>query len=388
MAALLSANLNSIDKLELYMGECNRMGISVLSPDINESQMQFSSNSKGDIRFGLAAIKGVGEGAVNAIIAEREKNGPFKDIYDFAERCNYTAVNRKCFESIAMSGGFDSIIDFSRGKFVVVDEKDGSTFVDALVRYGTRIQSERNNAQQSLFGGDSGTGDIQKPTVPPRGEAIQLELLNREKELIGMYLSAHPLDEYKTLIKSLCGASLGELSDLEKFRGKELSVAGIVTDVREFYLKNGTAAGSMTVMDYDGMREFRFFRKDYEMFRTRMFKDYFLMIQGRVQPIPYRQPEELEFKVTSITQLPDVRDAVREIKFYMPTEMITREFIDELVALAKESKGKAQLKFSLQDMQEGVYVSAYSRKYRVALTPELSKFIEKYNINYTISVNQ
>ena len=388
MAALLSANLNSIDKLELYMGECNRMGISVLSPDINESQMQFSSNSKGDIRFGLAAIKGVGEGAVNAIIAEREKNGPFKDIYDFAERCNYTAVNRKCFESIAMSGGFDSIIDFSRGKFVVVDEKDGSTFVDALVRYGTRIQSERNNAQQSLFGGDSGTGDIQKPTVPPRGEAIQLELLNREKELIGMYLSAHPLDEYKTLIKSLCGASLGELSDLEKFRGKELSVAGIVTDVREFYLKNSTAAGSMTVMDYDGMREFRFFRKDYEMFRTRMFKDYFLMIQGRVQPIPYRQPEELEFKVTSITQLPDVRDAVREIKFYLPTEMITREFIDELVALAKESKGKAQLKFSLQDMQEGVYVSAYSRKYRVALTPELSKFIEKYNINYTISVNQ
>ena len=388
MAALLSANLNSIDKLELYMGECNRMGISVLSPDINESQMQFSSNSKGDIRFGLAAIKGVGEGAVNAIIAEREKNGPFKDIYDFAERCNYTAVNRKCFESIAMSGGFDSIIDFSRGKFVVADEKDGSTFVDALVRYGTRIQAERNNAQQSLFGGDSGTSDIQRPTVPPRGEAIQLELLNREKELIGMYLSAHPLDEYKILIKSLCGASLGELADLEKFRGKELSVAGIVTDVREFYLKNGTPAGSMTVMDYDGMREFRFFRKDYEMFRTRMFKDYFLLIQGRVQPMPYRQPEELEFKVTSITQLSDVRDSVREIKFYLPTTTLSKEFIDELVEVAKASKGKAQLKFSLQDMQEGVYVSAYSRKYRVSLTPELSKFIEKHNINYTISVNQ
>ena len=287
-----------------------------------------------------------------------------------------------------MSGGFDSIIDFSRGKFAVVDEKDGATFVDALVRYGTRIQSERNNAQQSLFGGDSGTGDIQKPAIPPRGEAIQLELLNKEKELIGMYLSAHPLDEYKLLIKSLCGASLAELSELEKFRGKELSVAGIVTDVREFYLKNGTPAGSMSVMDYDGMREFRFFRKDYEMFRTRMFKDYFLLIQGRVQPMPYRQPEELEFNVTSITQLPDVRDAVREIKFYLPTEKITREFIDELAEVAKASKGKAQLKFSVQDMQEGVYVSAYSRKYRVALTPELAQFIEKHNIQYTLSVNQ
>ena len=388
MAALLSANINSIDKLELYMSECNRMGISVLSPDINESQMQFSSNQKGDIRFGLAAIKGVGEGAVTAIIAEREKNGPFKDIYDFAERCNYTAVNRKCFENIAMSGGFDSIIDFSRGKFAVVDEKDGSTFVDALVRYGTRIQSERNNAQQSLFGGDNGTSDIQRPTVPPRGEAIQLELLNKEKELIGMYLSAHPLDEYKLLIKSLCGGSLTDLSNLEKFRGKELSVAGIVTDVREFYLKNGTPAGSMTVMDYDGMREFRFFRKDYEMFRTRMFKDYFLLIQGRVQPMPYRQPEELEFKVTSITQLPDVRDALREVKFYLPTDMLTHEFIDELIEVAKVSKGKAQLKFSVQDVQEGVYVSAYSRKYRVALTPELAQFIEKHNIQYTLSVNQ
>ena len=136
------------------MGECKRMGISVLSPDINESQMRFSANDKGDIRFGLAAIKGVGEGAVNSIIAEREKNGPFKSIYDFAERVNYTAVNRKCFENIAMSGGFDSIIDFSRGKFVALtDEKGEITFIEALIRYGTRIQSERNNAQQSLFGG-------------------------------------------------------------------------------------------------------------------------------------------------------------------------------------------------------------------------------------------
>ena len=365
------------------------MGISVLSPDINESQMQFSSNMKGDIRFGLAAIKGVGEGAVAAIISEREKNGPYKDIYDFEERCNYSAVNRKCVENIAMSGGFDSIIDFPRGKFLAVaDEKDGSTFVDALVRYGTRILSERNNAQQSLFGGDSGVVDIQKPTVPVRGEAIPLELLNREKELIGMYLSAHPLDEYKLMIKSMCACTLSELSDLARFNGKEISVAGIVTDVREFYLKNGTPAGSMTVMDYDGSHEFRFFRKDYEMFRTRMFKDYFLLIQGRVQEREWSKEKELEFKVTSVTQLPDVRDAVREIKFYLPIQMLTREFIDELVVVAGESKGKAQLKFSIQDMEECVYVSAHSRKFRVALTPELSKFIEKYNINYTISVNQ
>ena len=380
MAALLSSNLGSIEKLELYMKESNRMGISVLSPDINESQMRFSANAKGDIRFGLAAIKGVGEGAVNAIIAEREKNGPYKSIYDFCERTNYTAVNRKCFENLAMAGGFDSIIDFPRGKFLaLVDEKDESTFVDALVRYGVRIQAERNNAQQSLFGGDSGVVDIQKPSVPVRGDAIPLELLNKEKELIGMYLSAHPLDEYRLLIKSACACSLADLSDLEK--------AGIVTDTREFYLKNGTPAGSMTVMDYNGSREFRFFRKDYEMFRTRMFKDYFLLIQGRVQVRPYSNPEELEFKVTSVSQLSDVREGVRDIKLYIPVEKLTREFVDELVEVAKHSKGKSQLKFSFQDFGEDVYVSAYARKMRVTLTPELTQFIEKHNLKYTINVN-
>ena len=387
MAALLSANLNSTEKLELYMSECKRMGIKVLSPDINESQMRFSSNKAGDIRFGLAAIKGVGEGAVNAIIAEREKNGPFQNIYDFCERVNYSAVNRKCIENIAMAGGFDSITDFNRGKFLAKDDKEES-FVDALVRYGTRIQTEKNNAQQSLFGGDNGVSDIQKPSVPVRGDAIQLEILNKEKELIGMYLSAHPLDEYKVLLDSVCKCSLSDLSNLEKYRGKEIAVAGIVTDTSEFYLKNGTPAGKMTVMDYNGMYEFAFFRKDYEQFRTRMFKDYFLLIQGRVQPRPYSNPEVLEFKVQSIAQLSDVRDAIREIKLYLPTDTLTREFIDELIEVAKASKGKAQLKFSLQDVKEEVLVSAYSRKYKVALTNEIAKFIEKYNLTYTITVNQ
>ncbi len=386
MAALLSSNLGNIEKLELYMSECKRMGIKVLSPDINESQMRFSSNAAGDIRFGLAAIKGVGEGAVNSIIAEREKNGPYKDIFDFCERANYSAINRKCFENIAMAGGFDSIIDFPRGKFLAKDDKDES-FIDALVRYGTRIQNEKNNAQQSLFGGDSGISDIQKPAIPVRGDAVQLELLNKEKELIGMYLSAHPLDEYKILLNSVCKCSLSDLGDLEKYRGKEISVAGIVTDTTEFYLKNGTPAGKMVVMDYNGMHEFAFFRKDYEMFRTRMFKDYFLFIQGRVQPRQWSKDGELEFKVESITQLSDVRDAVREIKFYLPTEAVTREFIDELIEVAKVSKGKAQLKFSLQDLKEEVVVSAYSRKYRVALTKEIAEFIDKHNLKYTITVN-
>ena len=384
MAALLSANLNSTDKLELYMSECKRMGIRVLSPDINESQMRFSSNANGDIRFGLAAIKGVGEGAVSGIIAERERGGLYKDIYDFCERTNYTTVNRKCFENIAMSGGFDSIIDFSRGKFLASDDK-GESFVEALVRYGTRMQSEKNNAQQSLFGGDSGVIDIQKPQIPSGGDAVALELLNKEKELIGLYLSAHPLDEYKMLLNAKCSATLSALSDLSRYQGKEIAVAGIVTSTNEFYLKNGTQAGSMTVADYSGVAEFRFFRKDYEMFRTRMFKDYFLLIQGRVQVRPYSNPEELEFKVTSVTQLQEVRDALREVRLFVPTTKLSREFIDKLHTVVKHSKGRANLKFVVRDEKEDVSLTACSRKYKVALTSELAEFIEENGLQYVLN---
>ena len=326
---------------------------------------------------------------MNAIIAEREKNGPYKDIYDFCERANYSAINRKCFENIAMAGGFNSIIDFSRGKFLVKDSKD-ETFADALVRYGTRIQAERSNAQQSLFGGDSGVIDIQKPPVPVGGDVSLLELLNKEKELIGMYLSAHPLDEYRLLLDSVCSCSLADLKPdtLPQYLGKEIAVAGIVTDVKEFYLKNGTAAGSITLMGYDGSHEFRFYRKDYENFRTRMFKDYLLLIKGRVQVRPYSKPEEVELKVESVTQLSNVRESVRDIKLYIPIDMVNSDFIDELAAVAMESKGKAQLKFSLRDTKEEVYVSAYSRKHKVSLTKEIDDFISKYNLKYTITLNQ
>ncbi len=385
MAALLSANLNNIEKLELYMSECKRMGIRVLSPDINESQIRFSSNANGDIRFGLAAIKGVGEGAVSAIIAERERGGNYKNIYDFCERTNYTTVNRKCFENIAMAGGFDSIIDFSRGKFMALDEREGLSFAEALIRYGSRIQFERSNVQQSLFGGDSGVADIKKPTPPAGGDAIALELLNKEKELIGLYLSAHPLDEYKVLLNAKGVYPLSALKELQNYRGKEIAVAGVVTATNEFYLKNGTPAGSMTVADYGGAHEFRFFRKDYEMFRTRMFKDYFLLLQGRVQPIPYRNPEELEFKVSAVTQLSDVREALQEVRLQLPVEKLTREFIDALHGVVKHSKGRAHLRLVVRDEQNDVTLTACSRKYKVALTKELADFIEEHGLRYAMN---
>ncbi|MBR2325976.1 MAG: DNA polymerase III subunit alpha [Alistipes sp.] len=385
MAALLSANLNNIDKLEQYMSECKRMGIKVLSPDINESQTRFSSNATGDIRFGLAAIKGVGEGAVSAIIAERERGGAYKDIYDFCERTSFTAVNRKCFENIAMAGGFDSIINFSRSKFIAIDEREKSTFTELLIRYGSRVQLEKSNAQQSLFGGDSGVSDIQKPLPPVCEDAVQLELLNREKELIGLYLSAHPLDEFKLIINSYCTNTLNDLEHLENLRGKEFAVVGIVTATREFYQKNGRPAGNMTVTDYSGTREFTLYSKDYEQFRTRMFKDYLLLIKGSVQVNKYRQPESLEIKLSSVTQLSEVQDALSEIRIHVQTSHLTREFIDELIGVIKHSKGKARLKLSIHDSLEDVSVLANVRKHRVALTPELRDFIIKHALRYQLN---
>ena len=199
----------------------------MLGPDINESMRQFSANLAGDVRFGLAAVKGVGEAAVESIIAERKANGPFKDVYDFIERVNYSLVNRKCLENLAYAGAFDSISDFSRCKFFGVDARDanGITFIEQLMRYGQRFQTEQNNAQQSLFGGE-GHVDIQRPVLPACAEWSQLEKLTKEREMVGLYLSAHPLDDYKVIIDHMCKTQLSELENLDAIKGQEIAVEG------------------------------------------------------------------------------------------------------------------------------------------------------------------
>ena len=220
MAALLSRNLTDIKQITTYMTECKHMGIKVLGPDINESMKNFSSNEAGDVRFGLAAIKGVGEAAVQSIIDERRKNGKFKNIYDLMERVNFAVVNRKCLENIAYSGGFDSIIDFHRSKFFASDSRgDGeTTFIEQLMRYGQHVQNERQNAQQSLFGGDTGSADIQPPTTPVCADWNQLQVLNKEREMIGLYLSSHPLDDYRIIIGNMCKYNVSDLDNLDRRR--------------------------------------------------------------------------------------------------------------------------------------------------------------------------
>ncbi len=249
MAANMSRNLDNINEITKLMDECKSMGIETLGPDINESRLKFSVNKAGAIRFGLAAIKGMGASAATAIIKERESNGPFKDIFDLAQRVNLGACNRKCFESMALSGGFDSF-NISRERYFGCNQK-GENFLDTLIRYGQLYQTEQNEAQNSLFGGLDAV-EITTPPVPDAEPWSSIERLNRERDLVGIYLSAHPLDEFEVVIRNICNTKCSELGDKEALAQKaELTFGGIVTNVTDKFTKTGKPCGFITIEDFD-----------------------------------------------------------------------------------------------------------------------------------------
>ncbi|MFI3282632.1 MAG: DNA polymerase III subunit alpha [Rikenellaceae bacterium] len=385
MSALLSRNLADIKTLTVYMNEATRMGIKVMGPCVNESRNKFAPNDSGDIRFGLSAIKGVGEAAVASIITERERGGKFIDIYDFMERVNYSVVNRKCLENLALAGAFDTRSDFHRSRFFAPDAQSGLTFMEMLSRYGQRTQSEKNNAQQSLFGGDCGNVDIQRPTPPSVLDWGDLETLNKEREVIGLFLSAHPLDQYEVIIKKMCKAQLSDLSNLESLNGQEIGVAGMITSVQNLTTKTGKPWGKFTMEDYNGTHEFALFGKDYETFRQYLFVNYFLFVRGKVQPHKYRD-REIEFKLLSMVQLSEMMDnAIKELTLVVPTPDITKEFIADLTSKINSSSGNIALKVKLYDPKSGVSLNLFAKKLRVSLSKELVGYLDDNNINYTIS---
>ena len=385
MAAVLSRNLTNVEQLTVYMNECKRMGIRVLGSDVNESRKTFSANAAGDVRFGLAAIKGVGEAAAESIIEEREKNGRYKDIYDLMERLNFSVVNRKCLENMAYAGAFDSITEFHRGKFFGTDSRDSSgvTFLEQLMRYGQRYQAERDNAQQSLFGGD-GHVDIQRPVLPTCTDWTQLETLGKEREMMGLYLSAHPLDEYKVLINHMCKTQVTELEHPEALKGQEVAVAGMVVGVQNLITRTGKPFGKFKLEDYNGTYEFALFGKDYETFRKFMFTDYFLFIRCKVQPKPYND-KELEVKIVSIMQLSELRDSIKEVTVQLPVEEVTHELIGGLSERVRESKGDTLLRVNIFDRNTQVVLNLYSRSHRVTLSQSLVDYLEENQIRYSMA---
>ena len=384
MAATMSRNISNITEITKLMDECKATGIRVLGPDVNESSLKFSVNRHGDIRFGLGAVKGVGEGAVQSILAEREKNGPFRGIFDFVQRVNLSACNRKNIENLALAGGFDSFTEIKREDFFVKNAKDES-FSEVLVRYGSKYQLDKAAAVNSLFGGDLQV-EVATPEIVKASAWSDLERLNKERELVGIYLSAHPLDEFAVVLENVCNVHMAQLSDLTPLQNRDLVLGGIVTGVREGYTKNGKPYGVAKVEDYSGVAEFAFFGNEWVEKKNFFCEGMFLFMHGKCQPRQWKQ-DEWEVKINTIELLPEVKDRVIEkLTVTAPLSAVDDEMIMELASLVKTHPGNAELCFFIRDEDGQMHVSLMSRTLKVSVQKDLMNYLKsqpllEYKIN-------
>ena len=378
MAATMSRNISNITEITKLMDESKATGINVLGPDVNESGLKFSVNQHGDIRFGLGAIKGVGESAVQSILAEREKNGPFKGIFDFVQRVNLSACNRKNIENLALAGSFDSFPEIRREDFFVKNAKDES-FVEVLVRYGNKYQMDKAAAANSLFGGEHEV-EIATPEIVRAPAWGDLERLNKERELVGIYLSAHPLDEYAVILENVCNVHMSELSDLTPLQNRDLTLGGIVTGVREGYTKTGKPYGVAKVEDYSGGAEFAFFGNEWVEKKNFFMEGMFLFMRGKCQPRQWKQ-EEWEVKINTIELLPEVKDnLIEKLTIKVPLSAVNEEMITEISSLAKSNPGKTKLYFYVRDEDGQMYVNLFSRSVEIAVRKDFVNYLKSQSV--------
>ena len=389
MAANLSRNLNNITDITKLMTESNRMKLNVLGPDVNESFIKFTANQEGNIRFGMGAIKGVGAGAAKDVINAREENGSFKTIHDFVETVNLQTVNKKNMEALAMAGAFDNLGEIKRSSFFAGEnENDSTTFIEKLIRYGNKIQSENLSMQQSLFGDMGSSAGVKKPEVPDVPEWPKIILLEKEKNLIGIYLTAHPLDDYKLELESFCSrdVALKDLNnDIEKYKDREFTFGGMVTAAREGTSKNGNPYSTLTLSDFTDSYEFFFFGQDYVNFHKYCKMGLFLMVKGTVRT--RYNSEAYEFKINHIELLSEARtNYVKSVTLNIPLDKLNNSVIEEIERLAKNNKGKALLKFNVYDPESNLQVNLFSRTTKIDLTDKFLKFFkEKQDIVYRIN---
>ena len=351
MAALMTRRFSQITEITKLMEECKAMKIATLGPDVNESRTGFGVNGKGEIRFGLAAIKGMGASAAESIVREREANGPYKDIYDFAERVDLSNVNRKAFESLAYSGGFDSF-GLQREQYFAETGK-GSLFLDTIVRYGQLYQAEKAEQQNSLFGGMDAV-EVMHPVAPKTENWPAIEKLNKERELVGIYLSAHPLDEYSVILNNMCNTrcpQIGRDADLAALSAlDEVTFGGIVTAVNErFSQKTGKPFGFVTIEDFNGSGELALFGDDWARWNNLLKVNYTVYFTARCQPRYRNNPSVLELKVQSIEQLYDVKaHRLKRFTVSMDAAAMDDALVSELSTVVEQHKGSTQLFIQLR----------------------------------------
>ena len=388
MAAIMSRRRDQITEITKLMDECKQMKINTLGPDVNESYQKFGVNHKGDIRFGLAAIKGLGDSAAQAIIDEREKNGPYKSIFDFAQRIPFANVNRKAFESLALSGGFDSF-GIRREEFFAQNAK-GEIFLDTLVRYGQLYQQEKQQMQNSLFGGFDDGVEIATPPIPKTDERwSDIEKLNKERDLVGIYLSAHPLDKYKIVLDNLCNAKCTELADrcAALYDREDVTLGGIVTGVQtRFSAKTNKPWGIVTLEDFEGSGELVLFGEDWLNLNGKFIEGAAVYITGKMQP-RFRDSEQKEFKVLNVELLQTVKEkAIDRITIQLTTDLLNDEVVAELNELVAEHPGKTKLFFQLRDSQGKHHVLMESKNRLVDVRYTLIDYLEQTEgLSYAIN---
>ncbi len=377
MAAVMSRSLADIKSITKFMDECKSMGIRTLGPDVNESRHKFSVNSTGSIRFGMGAIKGVGEGAVTAIIEEREKNGLYKSVFDFVERINLTACNKKCIENLALAGAFDSFGEVKREQFF---ESDGTgTYIDTLVRYGLRYQQDKASAANSLFG-DGESVEIAKPAPPADFVPwTDLKRLNKERDLIGIYISGHPLDEFSIIVKHVCKMAAAQLEDVDEFSGQEVTIGGIVTDIREGQTRNGKPYGIVKIEDYSGAGEIALFGDEWARWRGYMAVGNSLFITGRVEPRQWN-PNANELRIGRVEFLADIKDKMlQKITIMARIEDLESATINDLHTLLEQEKGQVEVYFRITDSEQQATVTLKSATHRINVSKALLDYLEGHH---------
>ena len=381
MAAIMSRRRDQITEITKLMDECKQMDIATLGPDVNESYEKFGVNQHGEIRFGLGAIKGMGDSAALAIIEEREKNGPFKDIYDFAQRVNFASVNRKGFESLVLSGGFDSF-GIRREDYFATNAK-GEQFLDTLLRYGQIYQQEKAQMQNSLFGAFGDGIEIVRPAVPKSETRwSDIERLNKERELVGIYLSAHPLDEYKIILDNLCNAKCAELADRGiALRDREdVTLGGIVTSVQSRFGKSNKPWGIVTLEDFDGPGDLVLFGDDWLNLNGKFIEGAAVYVIGKMQA-RFSNSDQKELKVTNVELLQSVKEkAVDRITISMITDMLDEQIVEDLSELINSHPGKTKLFFQLRDSQGKNHVLLRSKNSGVDVRHTLIDYIDKHEM--------
>jgi len=370
MASVLSNNMNDISQVTFFMEECKRMGISVLGPDVNESKSGFTVNKDGQIRFGMAAIKGVGGAAVDAIVEEREKGGKYSNIFEFCKRVNSRALNKKSLESLAMAGSFDCFPQHHRRQYLEAPDGDVA-LLEKAVKYAQKVQQEADSSQVSLFGGSSGM-EVPLPSVSSLEPFSQLQQLNIEKEVVGLYISGHPLDQFRVEIESFTNTPLTEFPDMDTLRKKgDIKAAGMVTSFAHRTTKTGKPFGTLTMEDYHGGHTFFIFGEDYIKYKGYFMTGWFLYITGSVHPNKWKE-NEFEFKINHMMLLSEVRGKmIKGLRVNIDLDDLNYELMEKLESITRKYKGEAKLYINVIDSKENITLDLMSKNYKVDPSNEM-----------------